>query len=129
MCSGKLKITKLLALAAMLAAILVFFGCKKKTGAQPSTVSVQADQTVQTTCPVMTGNPIDKNVFVMYQGKKVYFCCPACKAKFQADPKKYLDKLPQFNAEAESMKQQTEPAVEKASEEMEKTAEKLPQVK
>ncbi len=50
----------------------------------------------QTTCPVMDGNPINKNVFVEYKGKKVYFCCPDCKAKFEADPEKYIAKLPQF---------------------------------
>lgn len=49
----------------------------------------------QTICPVM-GNPINKDVFVEYEGKKVYFCCPECKAKFNADPEKYIAKLPQF---------------------------------
>ncbi|MBN2064179.1 MAG: efflux RND transporter periplasmic adaptor subunit [Sedimentisphaerales bacterium] len=47
-------------------------------------------------CPVM-GNPIDKKVFVIYKGQKVYFCCPGCDKKFKEDPEKYLDKLPQFN--------------------------------
>jgi len=60
------------------------------------TVAEAAAQVEQTTCPVMDGNPIDKNVFVEYQGKKVYFCCADCKAKFEAEPEKYLDKLPQF---------------------------------
>jgi YHS domain-containing protein len=49
----------------------------------------------QTTCPVM-GNPIDKSIFVEYRGKKVYFCCKGCPDVFQADPAKYLAKLPQF---------------------------------
>jgi YHS domain-containing protein len=49
----------------------------------------------QTTCPVM-GGPIDKNIFVVYQGKKVYFCCSGCPAEFQKDPAKYISKLPQF---------------------------------
>ena len=51
----------------------------------------------QTTCPVMEGNPINKKYFTEYKGKKVYFCCPGCDAKFKADPEKYLSKLPQFN--------------------------------
>lgn len=50
----------------------------------------------QTTCPVMDGNPIDKNVFVEYKGKKVYFCCEDCKATFDKDPEKYVKDLPQF---------------------------------
>lgn len=49
----------------------------------------------QLLCPVMD-NPIDKNVFIVYQGKKVYFCCAGCEEQFLADPEKYMDKLPQF---------------------------------
>ena len=49
----------------------------------------------QTKCPVMGGD-IDKNVFTTYKGKKVYFCCKACIAKFEAEPEKYISKLPQF---------------------------------
>jgi YHS domain-containing protein len=49
----------------------------------------------QTTCPV-TGQPIDKNVFVEYKGKKVYFCCADCKGQFEKEPEKYVSKLPQF---------------------------------
>jgi len=54
----------------------------------------------QTICPVM-GNPINKDVFVEYQGKKVYFCCPACKPEFEKDPAKYVAKLPQFQQQAQ----------------------------
>lgn len=50
---------------------------------------------IQPLCPVMDG-PIDPAVFVEYQGQKVYFCCKGCDKKFQADPEKYLGKLPQF---------------------------------
>lgn len=60
------------------------------------TMAQVAGATEQTTCPIMDGNKIDKNVFVEYKGKKVYFCCPDCKAKFNADPEKYIAKLPQF---------------------------------
>lgn len=49
----------------------------------------------QTTCPVMKG-PIDKEIFVEYKGKKVYFCCASCKAEFDKDPEKYVKDLPQF---------------------------------
>jgi YHS domain-containing protein len=101
-------------IVACLAALVVLGGCKKKEqpAAPPKTMSMedmqkQADSTTkeaqkaaagieQTTCPVMDGNKIDKNVFVEYKGKKVYFCCADCKAKFEADPEKYIAKLPQF---------------------------------
>jgi len=49
----------------------------------------------QTTCPIMN-MAIDKKVFVEYKGKKVYFCCPGCEDKFNAEPEKFLAKLPQF---------------------------------
>jgi hypothetical protein len=52
--------------------------------------------TEQTTCPIMAGNPINKDVFVEYEGKKVYFCCTGCEDKFLADPAQYTAKLPQF---------------------------------
>lgn len=55
-----------------------------------------ASATEQTTCPVM-GAPIDKNIFVEYEGKKVYFCCKSCETKFNENPEMYVSKLPQFN--------------------------------
>jgi YHS domain-containing protein len=47
----------------------------------------------QTTCPVME-SPIKKSVFTVYQGKKVYFCCPGCEKTFNKDPEKYAKNLP-----------------------------------
>ena len=60
------------------------------------TATATAASVEQTMCPVMDGNKIDKNVFVEYKGKKVYFCCAQCKAAFEKEPEKYLAKLPQF---------------------------------
>jgi YHS domain-containing protein len=98
-----MKTKSLMLLAAVfLTSVIVFVGCKKKEGpsapappAKPnaSAVVVEVEQTM---CPIMDGNKIDKNVFVEYKGKKVYFCCADCKAKFEADPEKYVAKLPQF---------------------------------
>jgi len=58
----------------------------------------------QKTCPVM-GNPIDPEVYVDYQGRRIYFCCPGCDKKFLADPGKYLPKV-----DAEIAGQAPEPA-------------------
>ncbi len=55
----------------------------------------EKQNTVQTQCPVMSGE-IKKDIFVEYKGQKVYFCCPPCKKDFNADPEKYITKLPQF---------------------------------
>jgi len=56
---------------------------------------VVAKANEQKTCPIM-GGPINKNVFIEYKGKKVYFCCAGCKPEFEKDPQKYIGKLPQF---------------------------------
>ena len=46
----------------------------------------------QTICPVMGGD-IDKTVFADHKGKRVYFCCKMCIAKFEKEPEKYMKKL------------------------------------
>jgi Cu(I)/Ag(I) efflux system membrane fusion protein len=48
----------------------------------------------QTVCPVM-GNEIDSEVYTDCRGVRVYFCCPPCIPKFEADPQQYIPKLPQ----------------------------------
>jgi YHS domain-containing protein len=60
------------------------------------TMAQVAAATEQTTCPIMDGNKINKDIFVEYQGKKVYFCCAGCEKVFKEDPEKYIAKLPQF---------------------------------
>lgn len=51
-----------------------------------------------TMCPVMTDEPVDAEIFVEYQGKRVYFCCTRCQRLFGEEPEKYLERLPQFAA-------------------------------
>jgi len=46
----------------------------------------------QAVCPVL-GNKIDKNVYVDYQGQRIYFCCTGCVEPFQKNPPQYLKKL------------------------------------
>ena len=90
----------------LLTGILGLSSCKQEPEATQSEDVVETDakeavvaaqETEQTTCPVMEGKPIDKTIFVEYQGKKVYFCCEPCPEKFNADPAKYVANLPQFN--------------------------------
>jgi Cu+-exporting ATPase len=50
-------------------------------------------QSIQKVCP-LTGEDIDKTAYADYKGRRVYFCCDKCKAKFEKDPQKYLAKLP-----------------------------------
>ncbi len=65
--------------------------------AQPVTKTIAASAgTEQKVCPIMGGG-INKAVFTVYKGKKVYFCCAGCETPFLENPEKYLSKLPQFN--------------------------------
>lgn len=65
----------------------------ENTMAQMQTAVLAGTQ--QTMCPVMEG-PIDENIFIEYEGQKVYFCCSDCEAMFLENPEEYIAKLPQF---------------------------------
>jgi len=58
--------------------------------------SVEAEKTAavkpQTTCPVM-GGAVNKKLYVDYEGKRIYMCCPGCKAELTKNPAKYVEKL------------------------------------
>ena len=58
-------------------------------------VAMAAQQTI---CPVM-GNPINKNIYTDYNGKRVYFCCPPCPSRFKQHPEAYLQRLAQIGQE------------------------------
>src|SRR5438132_12762252 len=44
-------------------------------------------------CPVMTDQPTRADRFVDYHGKRVYFCCDKCLAKFQREPARFIANL------------------------------------
>lgn len=81
----------------LLIGLVALTGCKKKSEpVAPAETGKAVSVTIQqTTCPIM-GGAINKDIFIEYKGKKVYFCCAGCKEKFKKEPEKYLDKLPQF---------------------------------
>lgn len=56
----------------------------------------------QTKCPVMGGD-INKEVYADHDGKRVYFCCPACLPQFKENPEKYLAKLKEAGVEPETV--------------------------
>jgi YHS domain-containing protein len=72
----------------------------EETGQAAETVSALKPQT---TCPV-TGDPIDKKLYVDYKGKRIYVCCGDCAAKLKKNPEKYLKKLNKTGQEAETIK-------------------------
>ncbi len=54
---------------------------------------------LNTTCPVMVGEPVDPEMVVEYRGKRVWFCCSKCRIKFERNPAAYLVNLPQFGGD------------------------------
>lgn len=79
-----MKLASLVMVVAVLA-LAVAAGCQKS----PSSSAVDPAAITQKFCPVM-GDPINPNILVVYKGRTIYFCCPACPPKFNADPEKYL---------------------------------------
>ncbi|MDD4869055.1 MAG: YHS domain-containing protein [Kiritimatiellae bacterium] len=79
---------KIVEILAILALGTIMFGCDQSAGMKSN---IQPG--VQTTCPVMDGNSIDKKYFADYDGKRIYFCCGSCPAVFKKDPAKYVKKL------------------------------------
>ncbi|MBN2037439.1 MAG: efflux RND transporter periplasmic adaptor subunit [Chitinispirillaceae bacterium] len=57
----------------------------------------------QKTCPVM-GGEINKEIFVDYKGRRIYFCCAGCNATFLKDPEKYLKVLKERGEAVEVLK-------------------------
>ncbi len=92
------NLTALLLISIFMLTMLSLTGCKKKSepAAPAETKQVVSEAIEQKTCPVM-GGAINKELYTEYKGKKVYFCCPGCKEKFEKEPDKYISKLPQFS--------------------------------
>lgn len=53
----------------------------------------KAEPQPQTTCPVMKGQPIEKDLFIDVKGKRVYVCCKGCIAQVRGNPDKYIKRL------------------------------------
>lgn len=55
---------------------------KAEDAAKPAPAATSTNSAVtgkaQTTCPVMKGNPINKDLFVEADGKRIYVCCGGC---------------------------------------------------
>ena len=80
---------------ALLAFALVGFAEEKEAEKTP-------ELKPQTTCPVM-GGKINKQIYVDYQGQRIYLCCEGCKETFKKDPEKYMKKLAESNVLLESV--------------------------
>lgn len=66
---------------------------------------------IQVTCPI-SKEPVDPNVFIESEGRKVFFCCKGCMNKYKADPTKYASALANsytFQIQCPVMKEEINP--------------------
>lgn len=56
----------------------------------------------QKTCPVM-GNPINEDLYVEHEGKKIHVCCEPCMAQVKENPEKFVEKLKEMGEKPRSM--------------------------
>jgi YHS domain-containing protein len=76
----------IIALAAAALAAPVVFAAKDEEPAKPTCPALEAR------CPV-SGDKINPKVFVEDKTGKVFFCCPKCVGKYEADPAKYAKQV------------------------------------
>ena len=60
----------------------------------------QTKTPTQTVCPVF-GGEVNKDIYVDYKGKRIYFCCEGCDDEFKKNPGKYMKKLEAQGVELE----------------------------
>lgn len=60
--------------------------------AQGSSATGAGASFAQTTCPVMAG-PVQEDIYVDHEGRRIYLCCEGCIAPFKKDPERYIAKL------------------------------------
>ncbi len=77
------------ALSVVIIGFFIFAGCT----ATKQRISETRPQTV---CPVM-GGKINRDVYADYDGRRIYFCCSGCIARFKENPTKYIKILDSDN--------------------------------
>jgi hypothetical protein len=58
----------------------------------------------QTTCPVMKGRKIKKNLYTDVKGKRIYVCCPGCIKTIKKNPDKYIKQMEDAGVVLEKVK-------------------------
>lgn len=75
---------------ALLIAVLVLSGCGDS--AADVAAARERAKTVNGICPVREELVVPRN-FSEYQGLKIGFCCPPCKADFEEEPEEFMAKM------------------------------------
>lgn len=60
----------------------------------------------QETCPVLGSKLQNKEVYVDYEGKRIYFCCPGCDKQFLENPEKFIKEMEEKGIELEEAPKQ-----------------------
>ena len=80
---------------------LFLYGIGEAKGKKVKTPKVLKSQQ---TCPIM-GNPIQKDLYVDCDGKRIYVCCTGgCIEKIKKNPEKYIKLLQKYGEDVESVK-------------------------
>lgn len=80
-------ITMLVVISCFFVINSVYSNCGKcDAGAK---TSAACDVKMQSLCPIMNSE-INKDLYVDYEGKRIYVCCPGCIDTVKADPAKYV---------------------------------------
>jgi YHS domain-containing protein len=69
---------------------------------QEGTKHAATTKGTQKVCPIQK-KAIDPEVFIEYQGQKVYFCCPGCDNKFLEDTEIYFGQMKERGEVAENV--------------------------
>jgi hypothetical protein len=80
----------------MMAGVVMLMGIGIALAAEVQPADKAIDKAVvkkQTLCPIMTDNPVNKKLFVDYEGKRIYVCCKGCIGDVKKDPAKYIAQL------------------------------------
>ena len=91
-------LTSMIVVAALVvSAGMVITGCggeeENKAANTPAVDNTKVAGAPQTKCPAAMGGAINKDIYVDYQGKRIYMCCPGCEGTFNDDPEKYIKQM------------------------------------
>jgi YHS domain-containing protein len=83
---------KIVMITVILAMVLALSATGPGWAAEPPMMEQPLAGKTQVACPVQHGK-INKDLYVDYNGQRIYFCCKECIPIFQKDPEAYLKRM------------------------------------
>jgi YHS domain-containing protein len=96
-CEMRKVLSAVLVLSLMVTALMIISCAEEEKS--PKKVEEVATEDVTSKAPktqttdAFSGNPIKRNIYADYQGKRIYFCCANSKRQFEGDPERYIAKF------------------------------------